>query len=351
MTVSMRSTHPCLSYILIQLPFIRCLTRAPGQRFLKLFTTSPWKFPWSLRPRKVNTSSALKHTDAVLEQLWIQVLESGAVLEQNIRGEFGLVGNPIMMHAFEQVSQQRIDPAGERFEQAGEVFLVGEMIGKTLGARAIVDVHKGVFDLRVADAVLRHLAGQPFVAVDVDLDRERKPGLDAHVHETELAVDVVEIHAQTTRRTRGQTWFALPVLQLETMAGLNAREDANQSFRDPVALCDLPRPFFLAHRRVEINIRPPRPAGNFLGVIRDAVRTQRREVFEILEQDPTPVEKPLHAFRITDRQIPLEHHPVEARNHSRNLIPMLYNKPFQGVSLPQVSFTNPCILEGDAFLN
>ena len=30
MTVSTRSTQPCLSYILIQLAFIQCFTRAPG---------------------------------------------------------------------------------------------------------------------------------------------------------------------------------------------------------------------------------------------------------------------------------------------------------------------------------
>ncbi len=43
---------------LIQFPSIQCLTRAPGQRRFQSFMISPAKPPWSLRPRKVSTSSA-----------------------------------------------------------------------------------------------------------------------------------------------------------------------------------------------------------------------------------------------------------------------------------------------------
>src|SRR5439155_5096057 len=62
MTVSTRSTQPCLSYILIQFPFIQCFTRAPRQRRFHSLRISPVKPPWSLRPRKVNTSSARRHS-------------------------------------------------------------------------------------------------------------------------------------------------------------------------------------------------------------------------------------------------------------------------------------------------
>ena len=64
MTVSTRSTQPCLSYILIQLAFIACFTRAPGQRRFQSFRISPANFPCSLRPKKVSTSSARRQSVA-----------------------------------------------------------------------------------------------------------------------------------------------------------------------------------------------------------------------------------------------------------------------------------------------
>lgn len=51
--VSARRIRPNLSSIFSPLSFTRCLTRAPGYRFFfRSVSPSPWKLPWSLRPRK-----------------------------------------------------------------------------------------------------------------------------------------------------------------------------------------------------------------------------------------------------------------------------------------------------------
>jgi hypothetical protein len=66
--VSTHKTVPCLSYILIQLAFRRCLTRRWSARRDTSLTTSPWNFPWTppctgnLRPRNRITST--------LEKVW-----------------------------------------------------------------------------------------------------------------------------------------------------------------------------------------------------------------------------------------------------------------------------------------
>src|SRR5262249_56594384 len=52
MTVSTRSTQPCLSYILIQLAFIACLTRAPGQRRFPVVQDLAGELPVELAPQE-----------------------------------------------------------------------------------------------------------------------------------------------------------------------------------------------------------------------------------------------------------------------------------------------------------
>src|SRR5207247_10526791 len=85
MTVSTRSTQPCLSYIVLQLAFIQCFTRAPGQRRLQSFRSSPAKRPWSLRPRKVSTSSARRQTQEIpaelLEPISILACDGNAAMQ------------------------------------------------------------------------------------------------------------------------------------------------------------------------------------------------------------------------------------------------------------------------------
>jgi len=56
MVVSIRSTEPCLSYILTEFARAACLTRTPSTRRLKSVVTSPWKFGESFLPRNRSTS-------------------------------------------------------------------------------------------------------------------------------------------------------------------------------------------------------------------------------------------------------------------------------------------------------
>jgi hypothetical protein len=134
MTVSTRSTQPCLSYILIQLAFIACLTRAPGQRRFQSFRISPANFPWSLRHKKVRTSSARRQS--VAEEPGVERPEGEATGEEDIGHVLGLVGGPVVAIARQQIAEQRIHPAREPLEddRPGQAR---EPVGEALGPSGI----------------------------------------------------------------------------------------------------------------------------------------------------------------------------------------------------------------------
>jgi hypothetical protein len=276
----------------------------------------------------------------VPQQVWIQVLESGAVFEQDVGSVFGLVNNPVVMHALQEVLQQGVDLAGKGFEDRGEVLL-DEAVGKALGAGAVVDTHEGVFDLDVSDPVLGHFSSEPLVAVQIDLERKWKPSLKADVHEAEFAVDVVEVQAQTARRSANQARFSLPVLELETLGGFYNGEYAHEALADAVALSDIASAFVFANGCIEIGEKAANFSSELVGVLLEQIRTVRGETLEILEEDPVPVEKGLHALGIIDGQVSLEQNSIETGNRSRNLVLMLYNELVQGVSLPWVVCSTP----------
>ena len=84
-----------------------------------------------------------------------------------------------------------------------------------------------------------HLAGEPLVAVDVDLHREREPGLHARVAEAELAVEEVRSTGRDTSATPGGSSDGPPVRQAEAATGLDSPEDAPEALGDhPVRLGD-----------------------------------------------------------------------------------------------------------------
>src|SRR5262249_55720470 len=174
MTVSTRSTQPCLSYILIQFAFIACFTRAPGQRRFQSFRISPANLPWSLRPKKVRTSSARRQSVA-----W---RERRGVGNQDVGGVAGLVGGPVVAIARKQIARERIHPAGEPLEdhRPGQAR---KPIGEPLGAARVFEPEEGIVEAPVTEAALIELVGEPVVAVRVDLDRERGPGLQADVEQ------------------------------------------------------------------------------------------------------------------------------------------------------------------------
>ena len=104
-------------------------------------------------------------------------------------------------------------------------------VGNSLGGSPIVDLEKRIVELRVADLSAVQLAGQPIVAVAVELQAERAPGRDPQIAQAQFLIDEIEIIVQTFTVVR------LPVSPVGFFAeawlvsgtGLNGREDSHQA--------------------------------------------------------------------------------------------------------------------------
>ena len=165
MTVSTRSTQPCLSYILIQLPFIACFTRAPGQRRFQSFRISPANLPVQLAPQEGEHVLGAQAERGVAQQARVERPQGHATREEHIGGVLGLVCSPVVAIARQQIAQQRIHPAGEPLEdhRPGQAR---KPIGEPLGAARVFEPEEGIVEASVPEAALIQLVGQPVMAVE-----------------------------------------------------------------------------------------------------------------------------------------------------------------------------------------
>src|SRR5262245_16747121 len=85
---------------------------------------------------------------------------------------------PVITVAGQVVTQERIDPTGKPVED-GWPLQHREAIGDSLHMSGILEPEEGILEPAIPQAALVHLAGEPLVAVDVDLQREGEPGLHA----------------------------------------------------------------------------------------------------------------------------------------------------------------------------
>ena len=113
---------------------------------------------------------------------------------------------------------------------------MGEAVAQLGGALEVVDGQEGVLVAHIADAGLVELAGQPFPAVDVDLDLVGDPALDAHVHEAELGVDQVHVVVQALALAPGHLDAVglVALADLEAHAGLHRADEAHDPLGDAV---------------------------------------------------------------------------------------------------------------------
>src|SRR5262249_61353374 len=84
--------------------------------------------------------------------------------------------------------------------------------------------------------------GEPGVAVEVDLDGEREPGLQADVEEAELAVEEVEVEEEALAPGGADHRPSMPIGEPEAAARLDRGEHADQTRGDAVAAGGWARP-------------------------------------------------------------------------------------------------------------
>jgi len=268
----------------------------------------------------------------VPQQFWIQPFKAGTILEYDVGSEFGLVDDPVVLHPMQDGFHQWIDLGSEDRQDSLQVDF-HEAVSQTLDARGILQSHEGVLDHLVVDVTAVQFPGKPFVAVDVDLDREGKPRLDSYVHESEVTVDEVEVQAEASGVVADQLGLALAVLELEAAARLVDRQNAHEAVVDLVLLCDPPGVVLLARVLLQILVRPARSPGDVFGVLLQCFRAFHDESFEVLHQHLLVAKKICHAFREADGKIALEDDPVEAGKNACNFFLVFYYEFLHGVVL------------------
>jgi hypothetical protein len=246
----------------------------------------------------------------VPQQLCIQALQRSAVLEQNVRGIFRLVNYPIVGKSAQKFMQMRIGPAGYGAEDARPI-LVRQPVGKTLGALRIAQANKGIVQALVSQAVAVHLARQPFMPVEINLDHKGKPCLQSHMHQAKNPINEIEVKTQTSRIGGYQPRPMLSIAKLKTGRLLDGAQHTDKPLRNSITSCNGRYLFFFTGGTIQIDIRTPSLLSQVQPVVLDGLRTGQRKGFEIFEQNPLLPKESFHRSRLAERQVTFEDHPIK----------------------------------------
>jgi hypothetical protein len=282
-----------------------------GPALLEFVHDLPFEVPVEFPSEEGHDILGAEAHRGVPQQCFIQAFQRGAVLEQDVGCELGLVDDPIVPHASKQGREMGIDLLGEGIENL-RFDSPDKLVGETLSALGVLDGNEDVFDLSVVDSMLVHLPGEQVMKIDVDLDHEGEPGLDSDMHKAELPVEVIEVEAKAPGVVPDDTRLAVTVGEFETLALLDGGEDADETFSDVVHSGDLARTAFFSGGAVDVNERAARSLCYGNSVFLEGLGVSLDEAFEIFEEKTFVVHEVFQRFRVAKREVPLEKKAVEA---------------------------------------
>ena len=231
----------------------------------------------------------------VAEQLRIELSQGLGRAEQHVGGPLALFERPVVFQGLvaEELPVGRMELV-QQIEKglppAGFQLLVAEF----LGSLVVFQLQEAVVALPIAQAGGVELAGQPLAAVDRNVDREREPGLQAEVHEPELAVLQIEVVVQALLSPSAELQHSPLGIAVNFVgeAGFHGTEDTNQAFLDAVAFCNLASQAFLGDAsRVEVAQWPIRGFGQSLSGGANLIGDPLYVGLEILEEDAAVIQK------------------------------------------------------------
>ena len=132
--------------------------------------------------------------DGLPRKLFIEGFQDRLRAEHQVSGILQLHETPVV--GLGEDVEHWTAPLGIAIEDVME--LIGrEAIRKGLCARPIIDVQEGVVGEGETDPGGGQLAGQPAMAVAIELQAERTPGRHAQIDQAQLRVHEVEVVMQT----------------------------------------------------------------------------------------------------------------------------------------------------------
>jgi len=272
------------------------------------------------------------------DQSRINPSQGGGRPEQDIGCPFTLVGRPIVGRPIggQHFFVSRVQLPGDPIQDLGPIrFQL--LIHQTLGLRDILNPRETVLTSLVAEADPVHLAGQPFPAIQTNLDGEREPALDTRMHEPKNGIDPVMIEKQAFPSPGLEFQFLLLGIPeyFVTLARLHRGQNTNQSLLDSVLLGNLPSHLLFARLgRVQVQQRTVQFLGLLAGGRFQLFTLFFEEGAQVFQQNSNVPEIVQHsALYGQNPQGPTQNQTVETTQWTDDIFCILLYKLIHGVLL------------------
>ncbi len=145
----------------------------------------------------------------------------------------------------------------------------------------------------MADIRRPQLAGQPFAAIEADMHRKGKPGLQPRVQQAQLRIEEVVVVMQALADASLQVdVLGRPIaVNLVSPTRFHATEHTDQSLADPIAASQFPRQRFLVLGTAgQVTHGPTSVSRHLLGRLANLLGELQGMGLEVLEED-VPLEQ------------------------------------------------------------
>src|SRR5436309_13896360 len=139
-----------------------------------------FKIAAQLSSKKVHDFLGAKAQGAVAEQFWIEFGKMLTAFEKDAGRQFALSGDPVVLRVLQNVLELGCDELGILVENL-RPLQIGESIREALRPSHVLNPKQCIVEFGIANAVGLQLPCEPFVPVQIDLDRHRKPGLNTRI--------------------------------------------------------------------------------------------------------------------------------------------------------------------------
>ncbi len=164
--------------------------RTPSTSFLNSLDTSSVFADVNRRPRNPQHVLAAELFDRVRDQSRVNRLQGRGVPEHHVSRNLRLPDCPVVTVQFQATVRikQRVDAPSQRVQEP-LTLAAHQSVEHLLSAFHVVDPGEAIVPLLEADPGLLQPSRQVLATVDANLNRERQPGLQPHVHQSELTIE------------------------------------------------------------------------------------------------------------------------------------------------------------------
>src|SRR5207244_11381916 len=137
--------------------------------------------------------------DSYVEMLRNDTTQWLAFTQYQFRSPLAVLAGPEVFHGVIHThlgKQERVNLLDDGLEQLDPIGLQ-LLLEKRLGSLEIFDPGETVIVTAVADFRPIHLSSQPLPAIEIDVNRKGKPGLQTHTHEAEHRMHPVVVQEET----------------------------------------------------------------------------------------------------------------------------------------------------------